>query len=320
MKILTTLLCCFIFLQLTAQEVKKESYDNGAPKSEGAYTSSSFKTGVWKYYYPNGNLEAQGTYNGKEAGKTIDVVRRGKNTAINDKRSVRNGKWTFFYSNGAKRGSVNYSDGCPTDMLTKWYKTGEKMEEAVYIDCKPLGNKKIWAREGWLKYETTNEGNGRSTEIEWYESGKKKSSIPYKNGQQYGRVKRWFENGQKEEDVMMKNTRVHGSYRSWYSNGNKQREFFSINNVMSGEYREWTEDGKLLWEIIEMTNEKKISVKTFWPNGQVKMSGKSNMPESLSIHQWSQTREGYWTYWYKDNTVSKSEKYSEGQLLTVEMP
>ena len=189
-----------------------------------------------------------------------------------------------------------------------------------YINCKPLGNKKIWAREGWLKYETTNEGDGRSTEIEWYVSGQKKSSVPYKNGQQYGRVKRWYETGQKEEDVMMKNTRVHGSYRSWYSNGNKQRVFFSINNVMSGEYKEWTEDGKLLWEITEMDNERKIEVKNYWPNGQVKMSGKSDMPESLSIHQWSQTRHGYWTYWYKDNTVSKSEKYADGQLLTVEIP
>ena len=305
---------------MLAQDLKKEFYDNGAPKSSGSFTSANFKTGVWKYYYPNGNLEAEGTYNGKEAGKTIDVVRRGKNSAIDDKKSVRNGTWIFFYSNGAKRGSIRYENGCPTGLLTKWYKSGEKMEEAEYIDCKPLGNKKIWAREGWLKYETTNEGNGRSIEIEWYAGGQKKSSIPYKNGQQYGRVKRWYENGQKEEDVMMKNTRVHGSYRSWYPNGNKQREFFSINNVMNGEYREWTKDGKLLWEIVEMTNEKKIQVKNYWPNGQVKMSGKSLMPESLSIHQWSQTRDGYWTYWHEDNTVSKSEKYKSGQLLNVEMP
>ncbi|MCH2022735.1 MAG: hypothetical protein MK207_09680 [Saprospiraceae bacterium] len=320
MKLLTTLFCCGIILQLTAQEYKKESYDNGAPLSEGAYTASNFKTGVWKYFYPNGNIEAEGSYNGKQAGKTINVIRKGKNSAINDKSSVRNGKWTFYYSSGSKKGTINYSDGCPTGLLTKWYKTGEKMEETEYIDCKPLGNKKIWAREGWLKYETTNEGDGRSTEIEWYASGQKKSSVPYRNGQQYGRVKRWYESGQKEEDVMMKNTRVHGSYRSWYANGNKQREFFSINNVMSGEYKEWTEDGKLLWEITEMDNEQKIQVKNYWPNGQVKMSGKSHMPESLSIHQWSQTRHGYWTYWYKDNTVSKSEKYANGQLLTVEMP
>jgi antitoxin component YwqK of YwqJK toxin-antitoxin module len=89
---------------------------------------------------------------------------------------------------------------------------------------------------------------------------------------------------------------------------------------MNGEYREWTKEGKLLWEIIEMTTEKKIEVKNYWPNGNVKMTGKSLMPESLSIHQWSQTRDGYWTYRHEDNQVSKSEKYKSGQLLNVEMP
>mgnify|MGYP001792007240 CR=1 FL=1 len=209
--------------------------------------------------------------------------------------------------------------GCPEGMLTKWYKTGEKMEEALYSSCENSTNKKVWAKEGWLKYETINEGNERSVQVEWYESGQKKAVIPFKKGKQYGRVKRWYENGQKEEDVMMKNTRVHGSYRSWYPNGQKQREFFSINNVMSGEYREWNKDGTLLWEIREMTDEKKIEVVNYWPNGTVKMKGKSNLPPSPSIHQWSQTRDGYWTYWY-DEKVTKSEKYNNGQLLTIEMP
>ena len=59
MKILTTLFCCGIIFQLTAQEYKKESYDNGAPLSEGAYTASDLKTGVWKYFYPNGKLKVE---------------------------------------------------------------------------------------------------------------------------------------------------------------------------------------------------------------------------------------------------------------------
>lgn len=320
MKILTTIFCVLLVFQLTAQEVKKETYENGAIKAEGAVAASRFKTGVWKFYYTNGELEAEGSYNGKEAKNFVDVIRGGKGSAIDDASSQRTGKWTYYYNNGKKKATISYKDGCPEGILTKWYKTGEKMEEAEYIDCQPLGNKKVWAVEGWLKYETTNEGGGRSTEVEWYASGQKKSEIPYKDGQQYGRVKRWYENGNKEEDVMMKNTRVHGSYKSWYPNGNKQREFFSINNVMSGEFREWDEQGHLVWEVIESTEEKKILVKSYWPNGQVKMQGKSNMPESLSIHQWSQVRDGYWTYWDKDGTVTKSEKYSAGQLLTVEMP
>lgn len=320
MKKFTTIFCCLLLVQLTAQEIKKESYDDGSIKSEGAYNAAGIKIGLWKFYYPNKDLEAEGSYNGKPAKSNIEVLRGNKNSSMEDASSERDGQWTYYYNGGNKKASILYKNNCPTGLLTKWYKTGEKMEETEYIDCKPLGNKKVWAIEGWLKYETTSEGSGRTIEIEWYASGQKKSEIPYKDGQQYGRIKRWYESGQKEEDVMMKNTRVHGSYRSWYSNGKSQREFFSINNVMSGEYKEWDKDGHLLWEIVELTDESKIMVKNFWPNGQVKMQGKSTMPESLSIHEWSQTRDGYWTYWLKDNTVSKTERYSKGQLLTVEMP
>ncbi|MFK7798274.1 MAG: toxin-antitoxin system YwqK family antitoxin [Aureispira sp.] len=314
----------FLFLNictatLIAQEVRKESYENGNIKAEGAYNSSKIKTGHWKYYYPNGKLEAEGAYAGQKANARPVLVRKGRNSAVNDEGVVRKGKWTFYYTNGQPKASITYNDGCPEGSLTKWYKTGEKMEQSSYKGCGAATAKKIWDKEGWLKQETINEGNERSVQIEWYKNGQKKAAIPYKRGKQYGRVKRWYESGQREEEVMMKNTRVHGSYRSWYPNGKKQREFFSINNVMSGEYREWNDKGQLVWEIRELTDEKKILVISYWPDGTVKMKGKSNMPTSLSIHEWSQTRDGYWTYWYQQK-VTRSEKYNNGQLLTVEMP
>jgi len=319
MKINLLIIALLFSVTLVAQK-KVNKWSDGTVKSEGAYAMTGLKNGLWKFYYPNGNLEAEGTYNGQHSPKTIEVIHQRRGSAIEDEGAMRDGKWTFYYSNGQKKGEIVYEEGCPTGTLQKWYKTGEKMEESEYIDCKPLGNKKVWHRDGWLKYETVQKENSRSIEMEYYANGQKKSMIPYKKGQQYGRVKRWYKNGQKEEDVMMKNTRVHGSYRSWHNNGKRKREFFSINNVMSGEYREWTKEGYLLWEIIELTDEKKISVKNFWSNGQVKMKGKAKMPPSLSIHQWSQTRDGYWIYYYKDGTVLKSEKYSNGQLINVQMP
>lgn len=321
MKLYTILWLLLTTNVLVVAQTKVNKWSDGTKKSEGAYATSGIKTGNWKYYHDNGKIEAEGDYTGTYSdAKAINVVRKGRSSAIEDEGAVRTGIWTFYYSGGEKRATIVYKDGCPTGKLTKWYKEGQKMEEVEYVDCKPIGDRKVWHRDGWLKYETIQEENGRSIEMEYYSNAQKKSVVPYKNGQQYGRVKRWYQNGQKEEDVMMKNTRVHGSYRSWYDNGNPKREFFSINNVMNGEYREWTKDGKLLWEIVEMKGERAIQVKNFWNNGQVKMEGKSKLPTSLSIHQWSQTREGYWIYYYKDGSVLKSEKYGEGQLINVQMP
>ena len=50
------------------------------------------------------------------------------------------------------------------------------MEETEYIDCKPIGNRKVWHRDGWLKYETIQEGNGKSIEMEYYANAQKKIS------------------------------------------------------------------------------------------------------------------------------------------------
>lgn len=317
----TTLFFSISIILTGYAQTQKEYWEDGSTlKAEGAYSSSNTKTGTWKYFYKNGQLEASGDYTGKTTDKPINVVRLGRNTAVDDKKTIKTGEWLFYYDNGQKKAKGIYRDGCPEGIVVRWYKSGEKMEEVEYVACKAVGNRKVWDKAGWLKFETRVEGNGRSVELEWYQNGQKKAEIPYKNGQQYGRVKRWYVTGQKEEDVMMKNTRVHGSYRSWYPNGNKQREFFSINNVMSGEYREWSDNGTLLWEIIERSDDGMIIVKNYWDNGEIKMKGISKLPSSLSIHQWAQTRQGQWTYWYKDKSVLKTENYDDGKLVSTEMP
>jgi antitoxin component YwqK of YwqJK toxin-antitoxin module len=315
---------CFIFIaqQSFAQQVKKDYWDNGKVKSEGAYNNASMKVGKWKYYYQNGQLEVIGDYTGNKIDKTIEVFKSSKTSALDDgnNASARNGEWVFYYSDGKVKGKASYQDGCPVGKAVRWHKNGGKAEESDYIDCKAIGGRMMWDDEGRKYFETRMEGNGSTVEIEWYPDGQMKSMIPFKNGQQYGRVKRWYKTGQREEDVMMKNTRVHGQYRSWYANGKKQREFFSINNIMTGEYREWNEAGILVREIIESTEQKIIVVRNFWDNGTKKMEGTSKMPPSLSIHQWAQSRNGAWTYWDKDGNVLKTENYEDGRLVSVEMP
>ena len=89
---------------------------------------------------------------------------------------------------------------------------------------------------------------------------------------------------------------------------------------MSGEYNEWTSEGQVLWSIVELTNDKIIDVKQYWNNGQIKLKGKSALPRSLSIHHRTQSRKGYWIYYYRDGTVKKSEKYDNGRLINTVMP
>lgn len=310
----------FPFLLFAQNSIETSYWSPGKIQSQGAYTPERNKVGTWKYYYPNGQIEAQGNYTGKKTDKAIEVVRKPRTSAIDDNTDVREGLWNFYYENGQLKAKVTYSSqGCPEGKMERWHDNGKKSEDAEFIDCKPIGNRKNWDRNGVLYFENIVQGNGQSVEIELYSNSQKKSEIPYRDGQQYGKVRRWYENGQKEEEVSMRNTRVHGLYRSWYENGQKKMEFTSINNIMSDAYREWYPNGNLSTEIIEMEDKKQILVKQYWDNGQLKLQGISNLPSNLSIHNWTQSRQGIWTYWIKDGSVMKTENYDAGKLVSTEL-
>ena len=320
-------LVLFLFSSFVLFAQTKELWENGNLKSEGQFASNGLKTGLWKYYYPNGQLEAQGQYLAKKQESTNEIVKASRESALasyvlrhQGELSTREGEWQFWFEDGKPKGKGSYKNGCPQGSVIRWHSNGSKAEEAEYQNCKPSGNRKMWDRDGQLYFENQIQGEGRSLEIEWYANGQKKSEVPYKNGMQFGRVRRWYPNGEREEEVMMRNTRVHGQYRSWHENGNRQREFFSINNIMSGEYKEWNKIGQLLKEVIELPSEKMIQVREFWPNGQLKVEGRSKLHSSLSIHQWTQTREGEWTYWNPEGKIIKTERYAEGRLTATIMP
>ena len=310
---------CLSIATISFGQEQKLTWENGQVKAEGSL-ENGYKKGEWTYYRSNGSKEAVGSYLPEESSRTYSIVKRNRKTAVDDEKSTRHGKWTYFYSNGQKKAEAVYENGCPTGTLTKWYPNGNKFETFEYIDCKPLGDRKTWHEDGWLQLEILKEEGGKSTRIEYYDNSQKKSITPYRNGQQYGRVTHWYKNGSKKQEVMMKNAKVHGAFRSWHENGQIKMSYFSINNVMSGEYNEWAEDGQVLWSIVELSDSKVIDVKQYWNNGQIKLKGKSALPRTLSIHHWTQSRNGYWIYYYRDGTVKKSEKYDRGRLVNVVMP
>jgi antitoxin component YwqK of YwqJK toxin-antitoxin module len=307
---------------IAAQQPKKTIWENGKVKSEGQVNDAGIRSGQWKYYYSSGQLEAVGSYSGKKTNTVHEPFKRNKNSAVDDHSSVpaRDGEWNFYFPDGKIFAQINYLGGCPVGKAIRYHPNGAKAEETQFNLCKPSAPRMMWDAKGTKYFESKIESPGKTVDYEYYPSGQMKSMIPYKDGEQYGVVKRWFENGQREEDVMMKNTKVHGSYRSWYANGKKQREFFSINNVMSGEFKEWNESGVLLREIIEHTETQMIIVRTYWENGKLKMEGTSKTPPSHSIHQWAQSQHGAWTYWDKNGNVLKTENYQFGKIVSVDMP
>ena len=320
--ITATVLLLLISSFISAQKAQKNYWENGALRSEGQTNDLGVRTGQWKFYYSTGEMEASGSYNGQKVSIVNEPFKRPKTSAVDDynSKSSRQGEWNFFYKNGTASAKIYYNNGCPYDKAYRYHTNGTKSEEVTLSNCAVYAPRTMWDQKGVKYFETKIETPGKTVDYEYYSNSQLKSIVPYKDGEQFGVVKRYFENGNREEDVMMKNNKVHGSYRSWYANGKKQREFFSINNVMSGEFREWNESGVLLRETIEDTETQRIVVKTYWENGQLKMKGTSKTPPSHSIHHWAQSRHGAWTYWDKNGNVQKTENYLDGKLISTDLP
>lgn len=84
--------------------------------------------------------------------------------------------------------------------------------------------------------------------IRWYENGKKKCEINYRNGKLHGKWMYLFRNGQKEWEVNYKNGKLHGKLTWWYKNGNKKWEENYKNGELHGKQIEWDEARQIILE------------------------------------------------------------------------
>ena len=58
----------------------------------------------------------------------------------------------------------------------------------------------------------------------WYENGKKKSEVTYKDGAKDGLLTKWYGNGQKMAELNYKDGKEDGLTTLWYENGKKKAE------------------------------------------------------------------------------------------------
>lgn len=86
------------------------------------------------------------------------------------------------------------------------------------------------------------------TEQSYYKNGRKRSVLPYYIDEKGVRVRQgkkiqWFENGRKKQLVHFKNNQLHGKVKSYYAKGKlKRREVYRDGNLVKGQC--WDERGQ----------------------------------------------------------------------------
>ncbi len=194
--------------------------DNGLLMSEGVVDESGNYNGKWKDFYPDGKVQAEGTYaNNRRTGLWKFYAITGKVEQTGNYNNGRpDGLWKWYHDNGSilreeeyfigqRDGSCTefsdngdiiaqgeYSDGERNELWK--FKTGDSTEEGRYIIGLKEGQWKSYYSNGTLKFKGNySQGNPDGQHLFYYEDGKLKEEQNYRNGLRQKTWKKYDEEG-----------------------------------------------------------------------------------------------------------------------------
>lgn len=274
-------------------------FDNGNLKSYGNHVNN-LKEGEWKYFYLNGNIKEISNYkNGKLHGPVQENFENGiTKTKLNYNMGMLDGNQEVYYQNGNIKGfyvfkndkregkeieyfdnkviryETQYVDGKINGEYKEFYNSGNVNQVFDFIDGQKVGKyiayfdseNKLIKKEGLL--------NKSNESGEWKYYNKQQILVQsgvFENGNKIGLWKSFYDNGKlKFEENYNNDGKLNGVYKFYSENGTLTEEFLYKNDLLT-EYKQYDDSGKKLAE--GNRDKKKIDVKMFYPNGNIKKQG-----------------------------------------------
>ena len=207
------------------------------------YNENNKKTGVWKSFYPNGNIKEEKEYlNGKLNG--VYKIYNKSGYLIN----------SLHYKNGD---IIKESDSFSTEinLREKFDEKGNLIFQGSYLNQKPIGIHRYFNQKGnVIKSKTYNayhqlisegivqlNGKKKGKWIIYFPDGPKKAEGYYKNNFKNGPWNFYFINGKLEQTGSYSNGRLTGSWKWYYKSGNLRKEEFYIYGLADGESVEYSD-------------------------------------------------------------------------------
>ena len=180
-------------------------FADGILRYEGITDMNGLRQGIWKEYYPSGELRSQGRYkNSRPIGewlfffedKTVEI--QGEYNSKGQK----TGEWVWFYPNGDTMSKATYDDGDLDGEYVEYDEHGKPLVKGQYVAGLEEGN---WYYRNGTSEETGKYEGGRKEGL-WtttYEPGKVAFKIQYRQDVRDGKYTAFWENG---------NVKVSGKY------------------------------------------------------------------------------------------------------------
>jgi len=221
------------------------------------------------------------------------------------------GVWIIFDVEQRKISQWSYLDGERHGKWTWWYPNGKKLREHTYHNGDIVGQTVVWNPKGLATFrETFEEGRKLAADVEYYESGRKKSKGTYLLAQRVAQAANDWWNAKLAKEVVVGKDEKHGPWRSWYENGQKKMEGHYRHDTEVGTFRWWHRNGQqsIVGEFLDGRESGKW---TWWhPNGQKLSQGFFNDGDET----------GKWTYWAANGKVTERADFSVTEVHVVETP
>jgi antitoxin component YwqK of YwqJK toxin-antitoxin module len=307
---------------------------NGSLSVQAHFDEKSERTGKWKWYYSDGQLDEEAEYkdnlyDGAFASYFDDGLPK---LLTNYKAGKTNGITTFYHRDGYKQRDMHHVDGDIQDSLIYYYPNGKRRKylpmkdskvegQLLYFDV--LGNKR--GEEAYVN----NVENGPYTF--YFENGQVETKGSYKNGKWDGDYEEYFINGQlKSKGKLVEGQKV-GEWNTYYYNGNiDTKENYDLDGDLTGLYQDFTFDGFKRQEL-EYEDSKIMYFRQYDRKGAIVKEGKRKwgkfyfedytidgvkVKEGLLVKG---EQRGEWIYYTDNGLLSSKENYNdEGKLEGVD--
>ncbi len=142
------------------------------------------------------------------------------------------------------------------------------------------------------------EGKFQGVVKEWAKDGTKIYESEYDKGKQHGRETQWYATGQKKVELNYIQGEPNGICTEWHKNGKKKSEGNFSSGKEDGQHNWWFANGQLDQQATYTNGETNGTVKNWHLNGQLKMESQYKVG----------VKDGLTKKWFEDGT-EKSEEY-----------
>jgi len=223
--------------------------DNGVLISEGIIDDEGNRNGVWKDYYADGNVSAEGNYS--------------------DNR--RTGTWKFYNESGKLVQVGSYSNGRIDGTWRWYYPEGELLREEDYYQGRRDGDYTEYARDGQVIAQGSYADGERNGE--WrFNTGDNTEEGTYLLGLRDGEWRAWYPDGKLRFRGEFRQGNPEGRHTLWYDNGRIREDRYYKSGMRTRTWRKYNEEGEVILTITYRddveTNINGVSVKL--PESSVK--------------------------------------------------